>query len=352
MQDRAPVAVESYEASLLAGHDAIERFMGPFQGCVRVHAWEGGVAMESGNHGEIRHGGEGLHEEIPGIGPARVRAFHTSSASGLFGTSGVFVGTPDCGTVVHELVHARFAEEEARIPLWFEEGFATLLGDGILQRGEWIVDGLAAWPWRELRDGAIDEKEFRRLLKIRPDAEHSVRENVLLHFVGWAVVFDLYREVGVLDWRALLERFRSAPDPVDEARQRMARTLDPRTPFDWLDSRRDAAPGPRLAAFKGIWKLHAPEIAERMLGELDLERDPEVRAALAVNVIATAGHVMLPTGLQTRMWHSILPTLRDAELPVPSERAALRALYRAYHYGGGKSAAQSALEELARFWDE
>jgi hypothetical protein len=36
---------------------------------------------------------------------------------------------------VHELVHARVSEENAKLPLWFEEGLASLFGDGALYDG-------------------------------------------------------------------------------------------------------------------------------------------------------------------------------------------------------------------------
>ena len=65
---------------------------------------------------------------------------------------------------MHELVHARLAQEGVELPLWFEEGVATFLGDGALVSGRWVVDGLACWPLRELQKARPRGAELRRLL--------------------------------------------------------------------------------------------------------------------------------------------------------------------------------------------
>jgi len=352
VQDGQPVAQAEFRAAIDPAFAAVERTLGPFRSTVRVHAWNGGVEMQSGNRGVIRHGDDAALQEIPGIGPARVRAFHARVPTSPFAPSGVFVGAADAGTAVHELVHARLAEERERLPLWFEEGFATLLGDGALFEGEWVVDGLACWPWRELRAEPLSDQRLALLLSIDSSNDHSVPDNVLLHFVGWAVVFDLYRELGVLDWRALLARFRAAPDPAAEARRRMRRTLAPATPLEWLARLDDPDPGRRLAAARGTWKLDADAVLARVLAALREERQPEVRVALAVNALAAAGQSRRSWRLRGRLWRSVYPVLRDSELSDPTEAAALRELHRAYRGRDGRVDTQAALSDLARFWEE
>jgi len=352
VQDGRPVSVAEFRAAVEPAFAAVERTLGPFRDTVRVHAWHGGVEMQSGNRGLIRHGDDSALQEIPGVGPARVRAFHARAPTSPFAPSGVFVGAADPGTAVHELVHARLAEERERLPLWFEEGFAALLGDGALFEGEWVVDGLACWPWRELSEVHVTDRHLALLLSIDSSHEHSVPDNVLLHFVGWAVVFDLYRELGVLDWRALLARFRAAPDPVAEARRRMRRTLAPATPLQWLARLDDPDPGRRLAAARGTWKLDSDAVLERVLAALRVERQPEVRVALAVNALAAAGQVRRSWRLRGRLWRWVYPVLRDGELSDPTEAAALRTLYRAYRGRDGHVDTGSALSDLARFWEE
>jgi len=111
----------------------------------------------------------------------------------------VYAGVAEPGTAVHELVHARLAEEDPDLPLWFEEGLACLMGDGFLDQEHWIVDGLACWPMRELREQKLGDGDLARLLALKAEDSLSARDNVLIHFVGWAVVFDLYRESNGFD---------------------------------------------------------------------------------------------------------------------------------------------------------
>src|SRR5690606_18929346 len=146
----------------------------------------------------------------------------------------------------------------------------------------WVIDGLACWPWRELAGLHLSDEDLSRLLSIRAEHDHSVHENVLVHFVGWAIVFDLAREDGTLDWSAWLETFRAAPDPLAEARRRLQRTLDRDTPLEWLSRLEDPDPAVRLAAAKGTWKLRSRAAVVRLLEALRRELHPEVRVALAV----------------------------------------------------------------------
>lgn len=352
VRDGSPVAADEYRAAIEPALAAVEERMGPFRSPVRVHAWVGGVELKSGNEGEIREGDPDLRTEVPGIGPARVRAFHTRSG-GWLESSGVFVGTADCGTAVHELVHARLADEGADVPLWFEEGYACLLGDGVLYEGRWIVDGFSCWPYRELREEVLSDVELARLLAITPHVEHSVRENVLVHFIGWAIVFDLARELESTDWRTLHGRFERAVDPLGEARKRMERSLTAAVPLDWLErARATGSPGARLSAVKGSWKLDSVAVVLALMRMLELESDVEVRAGIAVNLLAAAGPLQLPPPLRVRLWRELVQAMGDSPVDDPAERAALLALHRAYGVGDGRVDVQAELTALARFWEE
>jgi hypothetical protein len=180
-----------------------------------------------------------------------------------------------------------------------------------------------------------------------------LRDNVLMHFVGWAVVFDLYRELGVLDWEVLLERFREAPDPLAEARRRIENTTREDTPVEWLEQQlAQEDPGRRMAAAKGTWKLYSNAVVSRLLRRLRHETDAEVRVTLAVNALASASETRLSWRQRGRLWRSILPVLEEADLPDESERTALRSLYRSYRYGTRNYDTQAALGRLSRFWEE
>ena len=346
------VELEEFRGAIEPAFAAVEDRLGAFESSVRIHAWNGGVEMQGGTRGRITTGDDGSLAEVPGIGPARVRAFHSSGDGGFLSPGGVFVGTADVGTSVHELVHARFAEVAPDLPLWFEEGYAMLLGDGVVHRGEWVVDGLACWPWRELREQDLDEAELRRLFELPLGADHSVRDNVLIHFLGWAVVFDLHRETGSQDWRELLALHESAEDPVTDAVTRLQRTLDEETPLEWLERLGDPDPGLRLATARGTWKLHSSRAQQYLLEALRDEDDPEVQACLAVNALATAGQIRLGRRQSGWMWRRVFPVLRLTELEDPDETSALRTLYRAYRYGNSRYDTQAALERLDRFWED
>lgn len=352
VQSGERVEVQEFHDAVQPAFEAVERELGPFQREVRVHAWSGGVEVQGGARGVLRGSAEDSVEMIEDIGPARVTAFHARSDGGPFSLSGVFVGSADTGTAVHELVHAYFAERGTDLPLWFEEGFAMILGDGALYGGHWYHDGLACWPWRKLREQALSDEEIAHLLQVTARDDHSSRDNVLVHFLGWAIVFDLYREQGDLDWQRMLDRFHAAPDPVREARRRLERTLDEDTPLAWLERLRDPHPAVRLAAARGTWKLHSRNALTLLTRALRNEDDPEVQAALAVNALATAGQTRLRRRQEGWMWRTVFPVLRDTELTVAEETSALRTLYRAYRYGSRRYDTQAALARLDRFWEE
>lgn len=343
------IAIEPYEAAFSPAFEAVEARLGAFEEDVRVHAWEGSVRLDDGQRTRVSSQDDNGVHDVPGIGPARIQAYH--ARGGGLNPSGVFIGVPDPGTAVHELVHARFAELERRLPLWFEEGVASLLGDGTLRDGRWVVDGLACWPLRELREESLDDDDLRRLLDLTASDTSSVRDNVLVHFVGWAIVFDLYRETGEIDWRAWLERF-DGPNRLEEARRRLDRTLALDTELDWLSRLASPDAGVRLATAKGTWKLRSADVLDRLLGALEREGDQEVRVALAINALATAGELSLSWRRAQRVDRLVRTALRNTRLEDPGEQEALVALHQAYRGGGDEGRAQESLEKLARFWEE
>lgn len=350
VRDGSSVDPTEFQGVFSPAFEAVEQVFGPFEEHVRVHAWRGSVQMESGRKGSITND-ENAVQDVPGIGPARVQAFHARGGHALMGPSGVFVGTADPGTAVHELVHARLFETDLSLPLWLEEGIATFLGDGMIFEGRWVPDGLACWPLRELREETLSRSEIARLLEIGPRDDYSVRENVLVHFVGWAIVFDLYREDRSLDWRSWVERYSQGMD-LDEAHERLSRTLDEETGKDWMERLSDPDPGVRAATAKGLWKLRDRLALEQLVRAFEAEEHPEVRVALAVNALASVSEVSLNRRLRRSLWRNSLRILRSAELHSEEEQEAARRLYQAYRYGMRSSTANEALQGLRRFWGE
>lgn len=347
-----PAERRAYADALEPAFDAVAQHFGEFRRRVSVHMWDGDPASSQAPSGssQMHEARTGAVQDVPGIGPARVRAFHARSR-GIFGTvSGVYLGTPETGTAAHELVHARLAEEELNLPLWLEEGLASLVGDGYCDGRRWIVDGLACWPLRELTEARLDDRELAALLALLADDSSDVRQNVLAHFVGWAIVFDLYRESGELDWREWIETFGKHIDLV-EARTRLSRTLAPSTLSDWLKRLDHADRGVRIATAKGTWKLRSPLVVEALLDRLDREDDPIVRLALGINVLAAAGEMRLPSSLQERMWRTVWPSLRRAKLEDPIEAKAVEDLLRSFRWGARQSP-REPLEKLRRYWAE
>jgi hypothetical protein len=263
----------------------------------------------------------------------------------------VFIGSRVGGPAVHELGHARFADLDTRLPLWLEEGIAGVLGDGMLVDGVWTVDGLACWPLRELREEALSDEDLGHLLSLTPSDPADVRDNVLVHFVGWAVAFDLVRESdGRIEWRRWLTEFEGAP--LARVRHHMDRTLREVTSLQWLGRLGDPRREVRLATAKGLWKLRSHAVLDALLEALEVEDDPEVRVGLAVNALATSGELALSWQRGHAVESAIRRALRGAELTDPEEQRAALDLYRAYQRGADRRAAQGALQRLKRFWEE
>jgi hypothetical protein len=338
-----------YRAAFDPAFRAVEDALGPFQKRVHVYASAtSGNLADSSDH-RIREIGDDSVQEIPGIGAARVRAFHARD-NGLFSSpSGIFLSAPEAGTAAHELVHARFAEEGLELPLWLEEGVACFVGDGFLAGDRWIVDGLACWPLYELGKQDISDDGLTHLLRLHAKDDVDARDNVLVHFVGWAIVFDLYRETGWLDVAAWKSRYANSID-LQEARRRLEHTLEPGTALAWLDRLDDPRPGVRLAAAKGVWKLRSPEVVSRLLDALRKEQDANVKVGLAINALAAAGEMRLPRPIERRMWSLSWPALRAAQLDDPAEQDAVVELMRSFWSGGRSS--QVPLQALKRFWAE
>jgi len=344
-QRDSEVDESTFQAAFTPAFAAVEELFGPFRSKVRVHAWH----EREGRADPLAEAEASIgYRDVPGIGPARIQAYHARGIAGPLSPTGVFIGQPDVGTAVHELVHARLAEDKVRLPLWFEEGLASLVGDGIAIDAVWVVDGLACWPLRELREEALDELELARLLRIRASDRTSVKDNVMVHFVGWAVVFDLYRETGRIDWELWRARF-DFDDQLADAHRRMLRTLAPHTPLEWLERLDDPDRRVRLAAAKGTWKLRSRAVLERLLDALEIETDPEVRVGLAVNALAAAGEVRISG---QRWWRAVFEALANAELQDPEEARAIADLYQAYRWQQDKDEARDALSRLTRFWEE
>ena len=350
VQDAEGIETSSYTDSMRVAFEAVEGAFGSFEGHVKIHAWEGGVSMAEDGSGRIVEGREDLIQDVPGIGSAKVQAFHARSGQGLFQPSGVFVGTADPGTVVHELVHARLAETGLILPLWLEEGLASFMGDGILFEGQWVVDGLACWPMRELRQEAIDNETLTKFLSFMPGDSFSLRENVLVHFIGWAVVFDFYREAGGFHWEEWIEKY-GREMSLSEARERLDRTLADATATEWMERLKSDEPGVRLATAKGIWKLRDRAVVDEVVAALRTEKHPEVRVGLSVNALAAAGEMRVSSWVRRRLWRSALRVLRDAELEDADEQQACHDIYRAYRYGR-RGSPDDALADLRRFWAE
>jgi hypothetical protein len=351
VEDGSTVDLDTYSAAFSAAFEAVEGAFGPFTRSVDVHAIAGSVDLHSGNHGTIT-GEEGAVERIEGIGDAVVPAFHAGGGGGLFAPSGIFVATPAMGTAVHELVHARISELNLSLPLWFEEGVAAVMGDGIQREGRWVMDGFSFWPWVELREDLPTDSELERLLDINSHDDHSVRDNVLVHFVGWAIVFDCMRETDDLDWQGWLKDARDAKDLVSWARTRMDRTLEVATMHGWLARVEHEDPSVRLAAARGSWKVGDRDVITLLLDQLEREEDDEVKVCLAVNALASLGRSEPSREIERRLWPTVMRALRRVELAQTEEQEAARELYRSYRRWGGRRTRQSAFDRLDRYWRE
>lgn len=339
---------EQYSAAIEPAFACVSERLGGFERRVSIYVWDG---QEGGaSTGQIHEVASGAVQDIPGIGPARVRAFHARGNT-LFGpTSGIYLGAPEAGTIAHELVHAKLAEQPGTLPLWLEEGLACFMGDGYLAGDRWIVDGLACWPLRELAEARLDDRELARLLSLSAEDQADVRQNVLAHFVGWAIVFDLYREAGAFEWQAWLARYGKHIE-LAEARERLERTLAPAALTHWLERLHDEQPEVRIATAKGLWKLRSLTAVDALLTQLEREKDPLVQIVLSINVLAAAGEMRLPNQLQQRMWRTVWPKLRRAKLDDAREQEAVEQLFASFRWGSRQSAS-TPLEALRAYWAE
>ncbi|MBM3989777.1 MAG: hypothetical protein FJ298_02090 [Planctomycetes bacterium] len=352
VRDGESVDIARFGEALEPAIAAVEERMGAFSRPVRVHALD----PQSRDCAPRDGPATGELQMVPDIGPARVRAYHVRSGIFSLEPSGVFLATSDAATAVHELVHARIADLGLRLPLWFEEGLASYWGDGVAHGGRWHGDGLACWPLRELRDLEASDAELERWMKLEANDDYDSRDNLVAHFLGWAIVFDLAREHPDEGWRAWYERFeREARErgPIAAARARLERTLDRETERRWLDRLGFEDPGARMALAKGLWKLRSPEVVDRMLDALERELDPQVRVTLALNVLLASGETRLGRTRWNRVGNVALPALREGQLTDPREQEALGALYdsmRRWDSRGTRS--RDALDLLSRLWEE
>jgi hypothetical protein len=344
------VDAEAYARAFDPAVVAVESAFGPFRERVCVHAVAEDSAASSKGKSALGQPENLSTQVVPGIGLARVRAWHVRSTGPFGAPSGIYVGAPDAGTAAHELVHARLAELQNDLPLWLEEGLASIFGDGLLFGGRWVVDGLACWPLRELADQRIPDEELARLCSLRAGEDSDTRENVLAHFVGWAIVFDLMREGGRIEWNAWLARYGEGI-ATGEARERLERTLAASTVEAWLEHLADPRPEVRAATAKGLWKLRSEPVLRTLLDALEVEKDPEVRVVFSINALAAAGELPLQPELTSRVWRTVWPKLRRTELADGAENRALGELMRSFRYGA-RGASQGPLEALRRLWAE
>ena len=351
VEDGSEVDISLYSSAFDVAFEAVEESLGPFTRNVSVHAIAGSVDLSSGNRGTITEEVDAV-EYVEGIGATLIPAFHARGGGGLFEPSGIFVARPAVGTAVHELVHARVAELKLSLPLWFEEGLATVLGDGILRDDRWVMDGFSFWPWVELRADPPTDEELLELLSISAQEDHGIRENVLVHFVGWAIVFDCFRESGVVEWELWLDDFLEADDRHAWARARLNRTLEESTMLDWMSRIKDPDPAVRLAAARGSWKPGDERVVTLLLSQLEAEEDDEVKVCLVVNAMASMGRGEISSRVERKLWSSSLRALRYVELPDPEEEEAARDLFRSYVRWGRRRSRQRAFDRLERYWGE
>ena len=352
------VDVGNFDSMLDPAVAAVEAFLGPFEKSVKIHAWDGGVELSTGNRGRISEGKDaGLIEDLPNFGTARVRAFHVRP--GGLGPGGVFLGEAAPSAAVHELVHARLAEmygPRDTLPLWFEEGLAQVLADGVLTKGvdgeppTWVRDGLCAWPLSILREQQIADAELEDLLAIRASDSHSVEDNLMIHFVGWALVFDLYREDPTGSWKTWLARMEANPE---DARMRLNRSIDETVVRRWLTAHfEDEDPAVRQAAARGIWRIGDPVTLQLLSSALRREENQAVVATLTINILAAAGEGKF-AGMGR--WNGLrLPLMKLREEPFEdaTERWAARRLLAGYQGYAGSEAIQEAFEVLSSYWQE
>jgi len=342
---------ERFERALSPAFVAVESKLGAFEDRVNIHAWT--EREPTRDTPTLAADGMERIEDVPGIGYARVRAYHVTGGAAPFAPTGVFLGTCEVGTVVHELVHARLAELNAGVPLWFEEGLASLWGDGACYDGEWVFDGLACWPARVLRDEKISDEELARVMQLTASQKCSPRDNLLVHFIGWAVVFDLAREMPDAPMTTWLAHFRAAADRnglLVETRERIARSVSPKTIETWLGRLEDPSPGVRFATAKGLWKLRSQAAVDAMVADVQTEPEAQVRLALGLNALLAVGEMRVGRRTWRDLWRKVMPALGEIEIEDASEQPSLVQFLAGMRGRGGNT--QAGLDGLARYWEE
>ncbi|HUR27197.1 MAG TPA: HEAT repeat domain-containing protein, partial [Planctomycetota bacterium] len=337
---------ERIHRALATAFVAVESKLGPFEDRVRIHAWDD--SPQSGKEPVLAPKGVDPIEDVPGIGKARVRAYHVTGGAGPFASTGVFLGTCEIGTIVHELVHARLAEARNGVPLWFEEGLAALWGDGACYDGEWIFDGLACWPARVLREEPISDEELTRVMQLTASEKCSSRENLLVHFVGWAVVFDLAREMPDANIRTWLAQFQLGADVkglLAETRERIARSTSSETLETWLARLEDPSPGIRLATAKGLWKLRSQSAVDKLVAGAKQESDQRARLAMGLTALLAVGEMRVGRRTWREIWRGVVPALGEIELEDEAEQIALQQFLTGMRGRGGDT--QPGLDRLA-----
>ena len=350
-KDGESLDVVPFERALAPAFVAVQQKLGPFEDRVRVHAWDD----RDDEHDTPRMSEHGVErvEDVPGIGKARVRAYHVTGGTTMFSPTGVFLGTAEVGTVVHELVHARLAELPQRVPLWFEEGLASLWGDGALYDGEWIIDGFACWPARVLREEEVSDEELLRVMQLTASQEYSARDNLLVHFIGWALVFDLARELPDAGWEGWLKHFSADAQRRSlllATRDRIARATSPQAIGQWLERLEDPSPGVRLAAAKGMWKLRSQAAVDAMIAALAHETNVQVRLSLGLNAMLAVGEMRVSRRTWRDLWRNVVPRLGELDVEDGAERGALKQFLGGMRGRGGNT--QQGLDGLARYWEE
>jgi hypothetical protein len=226
------------------------------------------------------------------------------------------------------------------------------MGDGIERDGRWVMDGFSFWPWLELRADPPTDKELRELLSISAKETHSVRDNVLVHFIGWAILFDCLRECGGFEWELWLDEYLNSEDPLSWARTRLDRTLEESTMLDWMLRVEGESPATRLATARGCWKLGDERVVKILLDQLEIEEDDEVKVCLVVNAMASMERGDLSSRVERRLWSTGLRALRNVTLPIKDEEEAAEELFRSYVRWGRRRSRQRAFDRLERYWGE
>jgi hypothetical protein len=210
---------------------------------------------------------------------------------------------------------------------------------------------------RELRDMPLDDLELERLLKLTASDDYDSRENLLVHFVGWAIVFDLAREEPDASWRRWIDTFGAEAREVGTlaaAKARLESTLRTGSELEWLERLGSDDAGTRFATAKGLWKLRSTAVIDRLLDSLEREPHDSVRVACALNVLLATSETRLGRTRWNRVASVVFPTLREPKLGDETESSAARELYQSMRRWDSRRdrSSQDALQDLARFWEE